>query len=128
MKEPLWHDRAFALALHDLMLAKHGGASGVRDEGMLESALGKPLNHYQYGSPTIEELAASYAAGVVRNHPFVDGNKRTGFMLAAVFLETNGRRFTASEELVVIMTRQLASDELDEAGYAQFLKKHSAPK
>jgi death-on-curing protein len=126
MREPVWHDRAFALALHDMMLASYGGSSGIRDEGMLESALGKPRNVFSYGTPDLAELAASYSFGVVRNHPFIDGNKRTGFMLGATFLEINGLRFSANEESVVIMTRQLAAGEIQEKDYAEFLRRNSA--
>lgn len=110
------------------MLADYGGSGGVRDEGMLESALGKPRNLFAYGSPSLAELAASYTFGIVRNHPFVDGNKRTGFMLGASFLEINGQRFTASEELVVITTQQLAAGEIGEADYTDFLRRHSTTK
>ena len=82
VKEPIWLDRADCVAIHELMLAQYGGASGLRSEPLLESALGKPLNRFHYESAG---LAASYAAGIVLKHPFVDGNKRTGFMLAATF-------------------------------------------
>ena len=90
MKEPRWLDRAECLAIHDLMLAQYGGLGGVRDESLLESALAKPRNRFAYEHASTAELVASYAAGIVHNHPFLDGNKRTGFMLAATFLELNG--------------------------------------
>jgi death-on-curing protein len=122
MKKPVWLDRTDALAIHEMMLAQHGGLAGVRDEGLLESALAKPQSLFSYGSPTLAQLAASYAAGIIHNHPFLDGNKRTGFMLAAAFLELNGLSFTATEESVVEMTVALAAGELKEAGYAAWLK------
>lgn len=108
-----------------MMLAQHGGLSGVRDEGLLESALFKPQNLFAYSSPTLPEMAASYAAGIIINHPFLDGNKRTGFMLAATFLELNGTEFTATEESVVEMTLALASGKLKQAAYARWLEENS---
>jgi death-on-curing protein len=105
-----------------MMLAQHSGLVGVRDEGLLESALEKPKNLFAYGSPTLTEMAASYAAGIILNHPFLDGNKRTGFMVAATFLELNGLGFAASEESVVEKTLALASGKLKEKDYAVWLK------
>ena len=122
MKKPVWLDRNDCVAIHEMMLAQHGGLAGVRDEGLLASALAKPQNLFAYASPSLPELAASYAAGIIRNHPFIDGNKRTGFMLAATFLELNGQVFVATEESVVEKTLALASGELKEAGYAAWLK------
>ncbi len=125
MKEPIWLNREDCLAIHEMMLAQHGGLAGVRDEGLLESALAKPHNLFSYGSPTLPELAASYAAGIILNHPFLDGNKRTGFMLAATFLELNGMAFTATEESVVEATLALADGTLRQAAYAEWLSKNS---
>ena len=125
MKKPVWLDRTDCLAIHEMMLAQHGGLTGVRDEGLLESALAKTQNLLAYGSPTLAELAASYAAGIVRNHPFLDGNKRTGFMMAATFLESNGLVFAATEESVVEKTLALAAGKLEESGYAAWLKTNS---
>ena len=122
MKKPVWLDRAVCLAIHEMVLSQHGGLAGVRDEGLLESALEKPPNLLAYGSPTLAELAASYAAGIILNHPFIDGNKRTGFMLAATFLELNGQEFTAAEESVVENTLALAAGKVKEADYAAWLK------
>ncbi len=107
-----------------MMLSQHGGLAGVRDEGLLLSALAKPQNRFAYGSTSFPEMAASYAAGIVLNHPFLDGNKRTGFMLAAAFLEINGWELTATEESVVQSTVALASGKMTEAGYADWLKKN----
>jgi death-on-curing protein len=125
MKQPVWLDRADCVAIHDLVLAQHGGLAGLRDEGLLESALSKPQNLLGFGSPTPAELAASCAFGIIMNHPFIDGNKRTGFLVAATFLELNGLEFIAPEESVVIKTLALAAGELKEAGYAAWLKANS---
>jgi len=125
VKEPIWLNREDCLAIHEMMLAQHRGLEGVRDEGLLESALSKPRNLFAYGSPTLPEMAASYAAGIVLNHPFIDGNKRTGFMLAATFLELNGMLVTATEESVVERTLALASGKLKQAAYAQWLSENS---
>lgn len=108
-----------------MVLAQHGGLPNARDEGLMESALAKPKNLFAYSSPTLPELAASYAAGIILNHPFFDGNKRTGFMLAVTFLELNGLNFTATEESVVEKTLALAAGELKEAGYSDWLTANS---
>lgn len=125
MKKPVWLDREVALAIHELMLAQHGGLVGVRDEGLLESALSKPRNLFAYGSPTVTQMAAAYAAGIILSHPFLDGNKRTGFMLAATFMELNGLALTASEASVVQQTLALAAGKLKEADYAIWLNDNS---
>ncbi len=125
MKEPIWLNHQDCLAIHEMMLSQHGGLAGVRDEGWLEAALAKPKNLFAYGSPTLPEMAASYAAGIILNHPFIDGNKRTGFMLAATFLELNGMVFTATEESVIEATLGLASGKLKQTAYAQWLKDNS---
>ena len=125
MKEPLWLDRGDCLAIHEMMLSQHAGLAGIRDGGLLESALAKPRNLFAYGSPTLAEMAAAYAAGIILNHPFAEGNKRTGFMLAATFLELNGRNLAATEESVVVMTVGLASGTIKEAAYAEWLQQSS---
>lgn len=125
MKEPVWLERQDCIAIHEMMLSQHGGLAGVRDESLLESALGKPRNRFAYSKPTLAEVAASYAGGIVRNHPFVDGNKRTGFMAAATFLELNGMLFNATEESVVERTLALAAGALNESEYAAWLKANS---
>jgi death-on-curing protein len=111
--------------LHEMMLSQYGGAEGLRDDHLLESALGKPRQLFVYGNPGMADLAASYAAGVVKNHPFVDGNKRTGFMLGAGFLERNGLVFSGTEAEAVLRTLALAAGDLSEAGYAQWLGANS---
>jgi len=125
VKEPAWITRDECLAIHEMMLAQYGGLAGVRDTGLLESALSKPLNLFAYRKPSLVELAASYAAGIVLNHPFLDGNKRTGFIVAAVFLEVNGYELSASEESVVENTLALAAGKLKEFAYAEWLKANS---
>lgn len=125
MKAPVWILPEVVHALHERLLAEFGGAGGVRDAGMLESALSRPANQFAYGAPSIPELAAAYAFGLVRNHPFVDGNKRIGFATAILFLELNGYRFTASEVEATVQTLALAARELDEAGFAAWLKANS---
>ena len=123
MSEPIWIDVADCHAFHGEMLERFGGLEGVRDGGLLDSALNRPRHLFAYGKPTLFELAAAYATGIVKNHPFVDGNKRTGFLAAALFLEINGHSFTASEEEVVERTLALAAGAIGEADYAIWLKK-----
>ncbi len=125
MKQPLWLLREVVLAAHDQSLAQFGGGNGVRDEAMLDSALGKSLNLFAYGKPSLFDLAASYGYGIVKNHPFVDGNKRTGFIAAIVFLELNGCHFQASEVDATLQTFALAAGELSEAAFAEWLKLNS---
>ena len=125
MKEPHWLTRSECLLLHDMMLDQYGGCSGIRDAGLLESALARPQQLHHYGKPTMPEMAAAYTAGIVKNHPFLDGNKRTGFMMGAGFLERNGYEFLASETEVVIRTLALAAGEMSEAAYADWLKANS---
>jgi death-on-curing protein len=125
MKEPIWLNREDVLAAHEMMLAQHGGMAGIRDAGLLESALAKPQNKFAYGKPTLQQMAASYAAGIILNHPFLDGNKRTGFVIAAAFLELNGKEFVAEEAEVVERTLALAAGAIKEVAYATWLKKRS---
>jgi death-on-curing protein len=125
VKEPLWIDREDVLAIHDMMLAQHGGMVGLRDVGLLESGLNRPRQIFAYEKPTLHHLAAAYAHGIVQNHPFLDGNKRTGFMAAATFLEVNGLEFTASEADVVIATLALADRKMSEKEYAVWLQASS---
>lgn len=122
MKEPIWIEPQDALALHDRLLALDGGAPDVRDLGLLESALARPKQHRVYGeTSSIVELAALYTTAIVRNHPFTDGNKRTGFVVGVLFLELNGVSFTASEENAAQAVIALAAGEWSEADYAAFL-------
>ncbi len=127
MKQPYWLTREECLALHEMMISQFGGLGGVRDEHLLDSALAKPRNLFAYGKPSMAKLAASYAAGIVKNHPFIDGNKRTGFMMGAGFLERNSHHFKASQADAVMKTLALAAGEMTEAGYAAWLKANSKP-
>jgi death-on-curing protein len=125
MKLPVWVLRETVLTLHEQSLAEFGGVAGIRDEGLLDSALAKPENLFAYGKPTLFELAASYGFGLVKNHPFVDGNKRVGFIVAVVFLELNGYRFQATEAEAAVRTLALAAGEMSEADFAAWLKANS---
>jgi len=113
--------------MHDRLLAEHGGGAGVRDDALLESALARPNNLLAYGKPSMFELAAAYACGLIKNLPFVDGNKRTGFMAAFLFLGINKFDFTAPESDVVLRTLAVAADEMSEEAYAVWLKDNSLP-
>jgi death-on-curing protein len=111
----VWLSRRTVLSIHDEQLAEHGGASGLRDAGLLESALARPVNRASYDDPDISELAALYAIAMVRNHPFVDGNKRTAYVMLETFLALNGQQFTVSDaEAVTNMLRLAAGDMSDE--------------
>jgi len=125
MKAPVWVRRDVVLAVQEMLLAEHGGAAGLRDEGMLDSALGRPANLFAYGKPTVTELAASYTFGLVKNHPFIDGNKRIGFATGILFLELNGYSFTASEVDAVLKTLALAASEMTESASAALIKTNS---
>lgn len=123
MNEPIWIDERDALAIHDRMLSLHGGAPGVRDTALLQSALARPRQKYAYAQDAgIIEMAAAYTVGVVRNHPFVDGNKRTGFVVGVLFIELNGHRMTASEADAAQAVLSLAAGTVDEDGYIAFLR------
>jgi death-on-curing protein len=111
----VWLSRQMVLSIHDEQLAEHGGAAGVRDEGLLESALARPFNRAGYSDPDISELAALYAIAIVRNHPFLDGNKRTAYVLLETFLDLNGARFPVSDaDVVIAMLKLAAGDTSDE--------------
>jgi death on curing protein len=125
VKKPAWVLREVVLILHEQSLAQFGGAPGVRDEGLLDSALGKPQNLFAYGKPSLFDLAASYAFGLVKNHPFIDGNKRVGFVVAVLFLELNGYKFQATEVDAALRTLSLAAGEMKEAAYSEWLKANS---
>lgn len=122
MKEPVWVDVVDVYAFHEEMLAMFGGLNGLRDEGLLHSVLSRHQSLFQYENPSLFEMAAAYAHGIVKNHPFLDGNKRSGFMAAALFLEANGLRFEAPEEAVAVYTRALAAGEIGAKEYAEWLK------
>jgi death on curing protein len=123
VKEPEWLPKALILAIHDEQLAEHGGGAGVRDEGLLDSALARPRNRYEYDEETdLASLAAAYAFGIAKNHPFIDGNKRTAFVAAEVFLDVNGLTLVATDQDCVITMLRLASGEIDEDTFAAWLR------
>jgi death-on-curing protein len=128
MKEPRWIAPDVARVLHDMQLAAFGGPPGIRDEGLLESALARPRNRFCYSQspPSLARLAAAYAFGIVRNHPFVDGNKRTGLVLAFVFLDLNGVEIRASEEDALRIFIDLASGALTETALARWFAESCA--
>ena len=123
MKEFLWVNPLIVGLIHKLVIKEHGGLYGIRDEAGLESALARPVNLYAYGIPTPFELAAAYAYGITKSHPFLDGNKRTAFTTACVFLESNGLPCVLSEAQAVVLMRQLAADEISEKEFSEFLEK-----
>ncbi len=125
MKEPVWIEKRDALAIHEQLLVRHGGAPGIRDEGLLESALSRTRQHFAYSPPSIAEMATALAAGIVRNHPFVDGNKRTGFVVCVLCLDLNGYDFTATEAEAAQAVLELAAGTIDETGFAEFLRDHT---
>jgi death-on-curing protein len=125
VKEPTWVDERDARTLHAKLLSLHGGAGGPRDAGLLASALARAKQQFAYADkPDLITMAAAYTAGIVTNHPFVDGNKRVGFVVGVLFLESNGYSFKSSEEQAAQAVINLAAGELDEVGYARFLKQN----
>jgi death on curing protein len=128
-KEPLWIEERDALAIHDRLLALHGGATGVRDRDLLESALARPRQHNAYVKASdVVEMAALYTAGIVRNHPFVDGNKRTGFVIGVLFLELHGFVFKASEADATRAVMDLAAGTLDETPFTAWMRENAKRK
>ena len=124
--EPKWLTREILDAMHDAQLREHGGSGGVRDEGLLDSALNRPRNKFAYGETDLAVLAAAYAFGVAKNHGYVDGNKRAAFTAAALFLAMNDRELEAPEPEVVEIMNRLASGKLSEAAFAAWLGQHAA--
>jgi death-on-curing protein len=121
VKEPIWLSTDLVLAIHDEQLRAFGGPPGLRDEGLLESALDRPLNKYAYGSDDLTELAAAYGFGLVRNHAFVDGNKRIAFLAMVTFLGLNDIDFVVPEEEAVVMMLAVASGEVSEESLARWI-------
>lgn len=117
-----WLDPAVILAVHDAQLAEHGGGAGVRDKALLESALAKPLNLASYEDPDVAALAAAYGYGISRNHPFLDGNKRTAFVAVELFLHLNGHVLEASDADCVMVMLQVAAGDIAEADFAKWLR------
>lgn len=124
--EPIWLGADIALAVHDRQLAEHGGPSGVRDQGLLESALAKPVNKWAYGENDLCVLAAAYSFGVARNHPFTDGNKRTAWVLARTFLVLNDCQLVFEREEAISTVQSLAAGALTEEELAKWFRDHIA--
>ena len=122
MSEPIWLTRQMVVAIHDEQLAIHGGASGLRDEGMLESALDRPKNKWAYEQAELAELAAAYGFAIARNHPFVDGNKRTSLLALYTFLGLNGIDFDVPEAEAAAVILALAAGEVDEDGLTRWIR------
>lgn len=123
-----WVDKRALLLLHDESLAEHGGLGGLRDEGLLDSALARPTNLAAYGEPDLIELAASYCVGLAKNHPFVDGNKRAALLAMGMFLYLNGHRLVASQADATLAILAVASSEWDEPTLAAWLRRHTEPR
>ena len=123
---PVWIRPDVARAIHRRQIAEHGGADGVRDEGLLASALDRPRNLHAYGAPPpdLAALAAAYGYGIARNHPFVDGNKRTALVLTRLFLALNGAAFTASATSKYEVMMRLAAGEISEEAFAAWVRAH----
>ena len=127
-REWVWLDRAVILAIHDMQLAEHGGGAGVRDAGLLDSALGKPLHLQAYGEPPPDAaaLAASYGYRISRNHPFIDGNERTGFVAVELFLRLNGLALHADDASCMLTMLAVAAGDMPEEEFAAWLRAHTA--
>ena len=122
-----WLNRRLVDAIHLRLLQRHGGAHGIRDAALLESALARPQNLAAYGEPTVFDLAASVAFGIARNHPFIDGNKRTAFLASVLFLRMNGQEFNAEQAEAALIFLRLAAGELSETELAEWLRQNSSP-
>jgi death-on-curing protein len=126
MKEPLWVKAEVILAVQEELLARFGGLEGLRDEGLLDSALNRPQHLFNYEDPSIFDMAAAYAYGLAKNHPFLDGNKRIAFMAAYIFLGANGHELDVPEPEAVLRTLALAAGEIGADEYAGWLKESCA--
>lgn len=124
----IWLEASVMLAVHEEQLAEHGGAGGVRDAGLFESAMARPQQLAAYGSPDAADLAAAYGFGLARNHPFIDGNKRTAFVAVELFLALNGWSLLADDVQCVLTMLAVASGEMPEPAFADWLRQHSAPR
>ena len=123
-----WIDRRALLLLHDESIAEHGGAPGIRDEGLFESAMARPLNLAAYGQPDMAELAAAYGVGPAKNHAFVDGNKRVALLAVGLFLALNGQRLVATQAEATVVILDVAAGVIDEAAFATWLRAHTQPR
>jgi death-on-curing protein len=123
----VWLSRQLILAIHDEQLAEHGGALGVRDEGLLESALARPLNRASYGEPGMAELAAVYAIAIARNHPFIDGNKRTAYVALETFLALNGCGFPVGDAEAAVVTLAMAAGDMPDEEFTDWVRSYARP-
>jgi len=121
MSEPNWLNFEDYINIHDSSLRHFGGSDGIRDQGLLESAISRPQQLFHYQNASLYQLAKSYVFDIIKNHPFIDGNKRTGFLAGALFLESNGLRLVATEEHALAYTIALAASEISEENYAHWL-------
>ncbi len=124
MKEPVWVPKSVALALHDAFIAEFGGRPGMRDESLLESALARPRQLFSYDDPDLFALAVTIVSGILRNHPFIDGNKRTAFMVGYVFLTRNGRKLSAPEAEATQIIIALAAGKMTEKEFVVWLREN----
>jgi len=122
MKEPVWISKTVVLALQDELISEFGGLPGLRDEGLLEAALARPQQHFSYSDPDLCAMAAVYVSAIIRNHPFLDGNKRVGFVVGAIFLERNGKSFNPTEAEAVQAVRDLAASKITEEEFAIWIE------
>lgn len=126
MKQPKWLKYSAVNQIHHLLISEHGGPSGIRDEPLLQSALDRPKNKFTYEPDcSLHDLAAAYAFGIARNHPFIDGNKRTAFVCSVLFLELNGLTVNAAEADAVITMESLAAGTIDESQLAEWFRLNS---
>ena len=125
MNDPVWLDRAVIIAVHGEQLAEHGGSARIRDAGLLDSALTRAANQLAYGHPDIADLAAAYGFGIARNHPFIDGNKRTAFVAVELFMAINGYVLNAEDADCVLTMLAVAAGELDEPAFAAWIRERS---
>ncbi len=123
-----WVRREALLLLHDESLAEHGGLPGLRDEGLLDSALARPQHLVAYGDPDLADLAAAYGVGLAKNHPFADGNKRAAFLAVGLFLALNGQRLVATQADATLTMFAVAAGELDDAALADWIRAHIQPR
>jgi len=128
VKTWVWIERLVLLAVHDEQLVEHGGAVGLRDAGLFDSALARPLNLAAYAEPDVADLAAAYGVGLAKNHPFVDGNKRTAFVAMELFLVLNGYKLLATDADCVLTMLAVAGGDLDEAAFAAWIRHNIKPR
>ena len=124
----VWIEEAVVWAIHEAQLTEHGGSAGVRDAGLLHSALARPHNLFAYGSPDIADCAAAYGYGLARNHPFIDGNKRTAFVCVELFIELNRKRLIVDDADCVQIMLAVAAGEIEETAFAAWLRAHLVPR